>query len=311
MKMMKVDKVLAKKYKISKEESAVLYKRSKGEKVIYVIMFCIFFVYAVSLVFPFLWLLVNSFQNRIIYQINMSDGNAFALPKKLEIANYIYAFKELSYNGSNIFNMFFNSIWYTGIHIAGNVLMCSFTGYCLAKYNFKGKNIIHTVIIFSMTIPIVGTTGAAFKLMSDLHIYNTPFYVILTSLSGIGMNFLILYGFFRNISWSYAEAAFMDGASHFTVFFKIMLPMARPIILTLSIMSGITYWNEYMNVLLYLPDYPTIASGLFSVSRTLPRLGNTPAYFAALVISLLPVLVVFSLFSDVIMKNFTVGGLKG
>ena len=108
---MKVDKVLAKKYKISKEESAVLYKRSKGEKVIYVIMFCIFFVYAVSLVFPFLWLLVNSFQNRIIYQINMSDGNAFALPKKLEIANYIYAFKELSYNGSNIFNMFFGIKW--------------------------------------------------------------------------------------------------------------------------------------------------------------------------------------------------------
>ena len=308
---MKTDKVLRKRFNIPKEEASILYKRSKGEKVIYVIAFTIFAVYALSLIFPFLWLLVNSFQNKIIYQINMSDGNAFALPKRWELANYIYAFKELSYNGSNIFNMFFNSIWYTGIHIGGGILMSSFTGYCLSKYDFKVKNLMHAIIIFSMTIPIVGTAGATFKLMSDLNIYNTPFYVLFTSLSGIGLNFLIMYGFFKNISWSYAEAAFIDGASHFTVFFKIMLPMAKPIIFTLSIMSGITYWNEYMNVLLYLPDFPTIASGLFSVSRTLPRLGNTPAYFAALVISLLPVLVIFSLFSDVIMKNFTVGGLKG
>ncbi len=309
--MIKTDKVLRKRFKISKEDASILYKRSRGEKVIYVIVFLIFAIYAISLIFPFLWLLINSFQNKIIYQINMSEGNAFAFPKKFEIANYIYAFKELSYNGSNIFNMFFNSIWYTGVHIGGGVLMSSFTGYCLAKYNFKGKNLMHAIIIFSMTIPIVGTTGAAFKLMSDLKIYNTPFYVLFTSLSGIGLNFLIMYGFFKNISWSYAEAAFIDGASHYTVFFKIMLPMAKPIVFTLSIMSGITYWNEYMNVLLYLPDYPTIASGLFSVSRTLPRLGNTPAYFAALVISLVPVLIIFSLFSDVIMKNFTVGGLKG
>lgn len=308
---MKTDKILRKRFNIPKVESSILYRRSKGEKVIYIIVFIIFALYALTLIFPFLWLLVNSFQNKIMYQINMSDGNAFALPKRWEIGNYIYAFKELSYNGSNIFNMFFNSIWYTALHIGGGILMSSFTGYCLSKYKFKLKNLMHAVIIFSMTIPIVGTTGAAFKLMSDLNIYNTPFYVLFTSLSGIGLNFLIMYGFFKNIPWSYAEAAFIDGASHFTVFFKIMLPMAKPIIFTLSIMSGITYWNEYMNVLLYLPDYPTIASGLFSVSRTLPRLGNTPAYFAALVISLLPVLIIFSLFSDVIMKNFTVGGLKG
>ncbi|MFR6641464.1 MAG: hypothetical protein ACLUSP_09205 [Christensenellales bacterium] len=76
-------------------------------------------------------------------------------------------------------------------------------------------------------------------------------------------------------------------------------------------MNGIGAWNAYMDVLLYNPDWPTLASGLYGLSRTLPRLGNTPAYYAALVIALIPILVLFCIFSDKIMKNFSVGGLKG
>ena len=66
-----------------------------------------------------------------------------------------------------------------------------------------------------------------------------------------------------------------------------------------------------MDVLLYNPDWPTVASGLYGLSRTLPRLGNTPAYYAALVISIIPLLLVFIIFSDKVMANFSVGGLKG
>lgn len=304
--------LLAKKRKQMKQsESALLYKRTKWEKVIYIVVFVLFFAYALSLILPFVWLVINSLQDKLSYEINMALGDAFALPEKLDWSNYVYAFSELSANGTNIFGMFFNSIWYTLFIVGGGVLMSSFTGYILAKYRFGARNFIYGVIIFTMTVPIVGTTGAMFKLVNQLGIYNTPWYVILTHLSGTGLNFLIMYGFFKNIAWSYAEAAFIDGASHHGVFFRIMLPQAKPAMLTLAIMSGITAWNEYMNVLLYLPSYPTIASGLYSVSRTLPRSGNSPAYYAALVISLIPVLVVFICFSDAIMKNFTVGGLKG
>ncbi len=294
------------------EESSVLFKRSKVEKVIFAIVFVVFAAYAVSLVFPFLWLIVNSFQDKIAYQVNAATGRPFALPEKIVWDNYIYAFKELSYNGSNIFGMFFNSVWYTLLRVGGAVLMSSCTGYIISKYKFKLNGFIYAVIIFSMTVPTVGTTGAMFKLVDDtLHIYNTPLYVLLHYLTGTGMNFLVMYGFFKNVSWNYAEAAFIDGAGHFRVFVHIMLPQAKMVMLTLAIISGITAWNEYMDVLLYLPDFPTIASGMYGVSRTLPRSGNTPAYYAALVISIIPVLVLFSCFSDTIMKNFSVGGLKG
>ena len=293
-------------------EAAILYQRSKGEKVLYAIVFIIFLAYAVSLLFPLFWLLVNSLQDRTIYELNQMYGEGFAFPTSLHWENYSYAFTQLSYNGANIFMMFFNSIWYTLAWVLGGVLMSAFTGYALAKYRFKARGLMYGAIIFTMTVPTVGTTGAMFNLVYNvLHLYDSPLYVILKHLCGTGLNFLVMYGFFKNVSWSYAEAAFMDGAGHARVFFSIMLPMALPATVTLGILSGISAWNEYMDVLMYLPSFPTIASGMYGVSRTLPREGNSPAYFAALVISMIPVLVVFSCFSNVIMKNFAVGGLKG
>ncbi len=294
------------------EESAILYKRTGPEKVLYGFVFVVFLIYALSLILPFVWLFINSLQDKTVYEMNLVLNKPFAFPKKLDWSNYAYAFQKLTYNDTNIFGMFFNSIWYTLVRIFGGVLASALTGYALAKYEFKGRNVIFAIIVFSMTVPIVGTTGATFKLVNDvLHIYNTPFYPILKYFSGIGMNFLVMYGFFKNISWSYAEAAFIDGASHSKVFFSVMLPQATSAVITLSILTGITAWNEYMDVLLYLPNFPTIASGLYGVSRTLPREGYSTAYFAALVISLIPVLITFCCFSDVIMKNFAVGGLKG
>lgn len=293
-------------------ESSILYQRSKGEKVLFGIVFVLFFLYAASLIFPLLWLLINSLQDRTIYEVNLALGNAFEFPSALHWGNYSYAFTQLSYNGANIFMMFFNSIWYTLAYTLGGVLMSAFTGYALAKYRFKLRGFMYGVIIFTMTIPTVGTTGALFNLVYNvLHIYDSPLYVILKHLCGTGLNFLVLYGFFRNVSWSYAEAAFMDGAGHARVFFSIMLPQALPAIVTLSIVSGIAAWNDYMDVLMYLPSFPTIASGMYGVSRTLPRQGYSTVYFAALVISMLPILILFTCFSNVIMKNFAVGGLKG
>ena len=300
------------KRKKKEEEAAILYKRTAAEKVLYAFVFAVFTLYALSLILPFLWLIINSLQDKTTYEINLVLGKTFAFPKKLDWSNYAYAFQKLTYNNTNIFGMFFNSVWYTFVRIFGGVIASAFTGYALAKYTFRGRNVIFAVIIFSMTVPIVGTTGATFKLVNDiLHIYNTPFYPILKYFSGIGMNFLVMYGFFKNISWSYAEAAFIDGASHSKVFFKVMLPQATSAVITLGILTGITAWIEYMDVLLYLPNFPTIASGLYGLSRTLPREGYSTAYFAALVISLVPVFVTFCCFSDVIMKNFAVGGLKG
>ncbi len=302
------------------ENKQVLYKPNKkrhfwtggvtSQKVVFSVVFVLFAIYALSMIIPFCILILYSLENNIAYEINL--GQPFRFPDKLVFDNYIYAFSELEYRGTGFFGMVFNSLWYTAIATVGPLAANTCVGYAVSKYKFKLRNVYYGVLIFCMTVPIIGTTGATMKLYTDLGLYNTgPLLQIMTHLGAGGIGFLVIYAFFKNISWEYAEAALIDGAGHFTVFFRIMVPMAIPAMGALALINGIGAWNAYQDVLLYNPDWPTLASGLYGLSRTLPRLGNTPAYYAALVISLIPILVIFCLFSDKIMKNFSVGGLKG
>lgn len=298
------------------KENSILDKRSRGEKVLFGIVFVLFMVYCATLLFPFLYLLVNSFKGGLEYINDLNNGTSMALPDKWMFKNYISAFSEMAMvdsmgNEVHLYTMFFNSIWYSVVSVFCGVAASALTSYCLAKYRFRLRGFFYGIAIFSLTIPIVGSTGASFKLVTALGIYNTPLYPILANFSGFGFNFLVLYGFFSNLSWSYAEAVFIDGGGHGTVFFKIMLPQAWPAMLTLAIMAFITSWNDYMTVLLYIPDFPTLASGIYRIQLSLTRGGNYPIYFAGLLVSVVPVIILFSCFSNVIMKNFTVGGLKG
>ena len=302
------------------DNKQVLYKPNKkkhfwtggitSQKVVFSVVFVLFAIYALSMIIPFCILILYSLENNIAYEINL--GQPFRFSDKLVFDNYIYAFSELEYRGTGFFGMVFNSVWYTAIATVGPLLANTCVGYAVSKYKFKLRNVYYGVLIFCMTVPIIGTTGATMQLYADLRLYNTgPLLQLFTRLGAGGIGFLVIYAFFKNISWEYAEAALIDGAGHFTVFFRIMVPMAIPAMGALALINGIAAWNAYQDVLLYNPDWPTLASGLYGLSRTLPRLGNTPAYYAALVISLIPILIIFCLFSDKIMKNFSVGGLKG
>lgn len=299
------------------KEVNILSKRSASEKVLFAFVFVIFAIYALSLLFPLFYLFTTSFKESYAYETDIINGSLFALPKlnALDFKNYSEALSKmfiLDTYGREIYlyEMFFNSIWYTLGSSFGGVLVSSFTAYALSKYRFVGRNAIYAVIIFTMTIPIIGSTGSTLKLLSAIGIYNTPFFLI-TALSGFGFNFMILYGFFKSLPWSYAEAVFIDGGGHFTAFFKIMLPQAKASIITLVIMAGIGAWNDYTTSLLYMPDFPTIASGLYRVQEVAVDTGDIPMYFAGLMMSVIPVIVLFSCCSDTIMKNFTMGGLKG
>ena len=161
-----------------------------------------------------------------------------------------------------------------------------------------------------MILPVVGSLPASYKLRIDLGIYDTPWQLI-TATGGFGFNFLILYGFFNNVSWSYAEAALVDGASDDRIFWRIMLPQAAPAILTLTILSFIGGWNDYMGPILYYPSYPTLASGLYLYELIAKRTGNYPIYFAGALISIIPILIIFIAFQDTIVTSVSAGGLKG
>ena len=296
------------------KESSILDKRGKREKILFGVVFVLFAFYAISLVFPFLYMFMNSLKSSDEYLLQ--DSN-LALPVDWLFSNYGKAFTEMEVKnsiGESIYfpMMFVNSIWYSVLCTVSGVFASALTSYCVAKYKFRLRGFLYGLAIFSMTIPIVGNTGSFFKLVNQLGLYNSPLYAIAANFGGFGFNFLVLYGFFRSSPWSYAEATFIDGGGHATVFFRIMLPQAWPAMLTLCIMAFIGAWNDYMTMILYLPDFPTIASGLYEVQSSIQRGdgGEYPVYYAALLIACVPIIVLFAAFSNIIMSNFTIGGLK-
>lgn len=286
-------------------------KKINAYRVVLAVVFIIFTIYAVTLIYPLIWAFINSLKTNREY-----FNNPFSLPAEWLFSNYITAFEEIAVRNSshaviNLFGMFFNSIWFTlGTSLLG-VAVSTMTAYVVSKYDFKMKNFIYGLAVFIMIIPIVGNLPAQYKLYSQLGFRNSPLLLIAYA-GGFGFNFIILYGYFKNVSWSYAEAAFVDGASNLRVFLSIMIPQAIPAITSLFIISAIGSWNDYMTPLLYLPDYPTLSSGLFRFKEIMNTSGsNFPVYFAGILLSVIPIMVLFAFFSETIMANTVAGGLKG
>ncbi len=285
---------------------ALLDRRFGADKIVFAVVFAVFLIHAITLLIPVGWMMLSSLKGSLEY----AGGDAFAMPERWRFDNFSMAFEVLNVGDTDFFGMIFNSLWYTGIVTALGVFMPAITGYVMSKYQFPGRQLIFTIAITCMVIPIVGNTASFMKLVADIGVYDSPLFAVVTSLGGFGGSFLVYYGFFKSVSWSYAEAAEIDGAGEFRVFFKIMLPQAMPILLTYAITGAITNWNEYNTMILYLPAYPTLASGLFEYQANAIRLANYPVYYAGLLISMIPTLLLFSIFSSRIMTSISLGGLK-
>ncbi len=274
------------------------------------IVFVILLVYALTLIYPFLWTFINSLKDNAEFY-----DDSFGLPKTWRFSNYIEIMDYLRVAKSNplyyasFLEMFFNSIWYTAGVAGLGVLSSAMVGYALAKYTFPGRNLLYAIAIFVMLIPIVGSLPALYRFIYNAGLNNSPLYLV-TATGGLGFNFIILFGFFRNVSWSYAEAAFVDGASNWTVFLRIMLPQAMSSIFSLIIIASIGAWNDYLSPLMFLPDFPTVTSGLFSFSVA-GAVRSKPLYFAGILVSMLPIFLLFVIFQNSIMDNVVAGGLKG
>ena len=299
-----------------KGDGSILTTHKGVEKPLFLIAAIVFSVQCASLFLPILWMFIMSFKTGTAY----SFESAFQFPKimsfkpfafLLDYQNYTQAYKNLYHemSGTTFFGLVFNSIWYTVFQAGFACFTPCLTGYVMSKYRFRGREFIYAVAIVSLTVPIVGSGASTMKLFHLLHLYNNPLRLVVGGLAGFGGSFIVYYGFWKGVSWAYAEAAQIDGAGPYTVLFKVMLPQALPVMLTYFITGAIGAWNEYESIILYMPDFPTLAVGLFEFQST--ARGDMPAYYAGLVISMIPTLTIFAIFSDKIMRSVSIGGLKG
>ncbi len=279
-------------------------KRSGTDLAFMWIMFDLFVLYAISLLFPFLWCLMNSFKGmqEFFYNVN-------GLPEKWYFDNWKNSLTLSIDNNITIPQMYLNSVILTVGCTFFSMFSCSATAYVLTKFDFYGKSAIYTAAIVIMMIPTMGSMAAMYRLYNTIGLINTYTGIFITAMGGFGSGFLLLYGFYRNLSWTYAEAAQIDGAGHFRIYFGIMLPMAVPALTAVGILTGIGFWNDYFTVYMYAPGKANIAYGIQRISSEAGA--DLPQVFAAMMLSVIPVLVVFACFQKTIMQNTAVGGVKG
>lgn len=293
----------------------IFQKKTKGEQALHIVMIVILSAWCLTFLFPLLWLLIQSLFDRNSYAIDLILYGKFSLPKVWHFENYLDAFSvlEVETGGTktNFFGMLFNSLWFIAIGETWCLLWPVMVGYIFSKYRFPGRSSLYAVVIFAITVPVIGASGAYYKLIDFFNLYDTgPLFVIITGLGGFESSMLIYYGIFKGISWSYAESVFIDGGGHTRAFFSVMLPQAMPAISAMMVTSLISLWNQYEQFIMYLPSFPTVATGLYYVSLST---NDTPQvlYYSGLIISIVPVLIIYALMAEKMMKNLSIGGLKG
>lgn len=280
-------------------------KKRPGEIVLFAMVFLIFVIYAVMLFYPLIWGLLSSFKSVKDY-----NNSPFSFPSVWHFENYIEAIKTISDDGMSFTQMLWNSVWFA---VGSAIIHMEFTSayaYVLNKYNFRGRKFLYGLCLFMMAVPIGASFVSTYRLMHNLHLTNS-YLILLTSINVYGMKLILCYSYYNNISNAYVEAAQIDGANFYTIYFKAMRPQATPILLTLMVLEFIEKWNDYMGPLLYLSKMPTLATGLYRYQSIVEWSGNYPVLFAGIFICTLPLFIIFIFFSNKLMDNISVGGLKG
>ncbi len=278
-------------------------KMDKAHRPILIALCVVFFIYTITLIFPFAWMIYNSVRDHIDFMFRLWE-----VPNQILFSNYLDVFSEF-----DLLPMLGNSIIICVAVPTLTIFMSSCLAYALTKFNFKINKIIYLIAISNMFIPVAGSVASMFKLMSDLHLINNHFGFIIMSSAGTGFNFLLMYATFKNISPTYSEAAEIDGAGQWRTFLQIIMPQVIPVCTSIWLISFIGVWSAYETPYLFLRSHETIATGIKSISDSVEggeMNGQYPKLFCAIIITTIPMIVLFLVFQNKIMSFSMGGGIK-
>nr|WP_246183403.1 carbohydrate ABC transporter permease [Paenibacillus methanolicus] len=258
---------------------------------------------AVLQVFPLIWLLFFSLKdNQEVF--NMSP---FALPTDPKWENYAKVWTE-----GNISRYFFNSVWYTVAAVVLTVLLASLVTFALTRMNWKLKKPVLGLFMVGIMIPIHSTLIPLFQMFMKANLTDHPLSIILTYTAfNLPLTIMILLGFYQTLPREVEEAAVMDGCSVNRIFFQIILPMTASVIATTVIINMIYNWNEFVfvNTFISSDGLKTLTVGIQNFIGQYTT--DWGAIGATLMISILPILIVFFILSNRIVEGMTAGSVKG
>jgi N-acetylglucosamine transport system permease protein len=260
--------------------------------------------WALMVIFPFLWMTVTSLKTDP--EILFSPWN---LPDSLQWSNFSRAWTD-----AHIGRYFVNSLIVIIPSLAGTLLVSAMAAYVLARFEFPGRRALYYLFMAGLMFPVFLALVPLFFLVQDLKMTSTYQGLILVYIAySLPFTIFFLTGFFRTLPSEVGEAALVDGASHYRIFFNIMLPMAAPGLIAMGIFNFLGQWNQFLLPLVLMPDENkyVLSQGLAFLAIQQGYANDYSALFAAMTITMIPTLAVYVLFQRRLESGLTAGALKG
>ncbi|TVX97430.1 carbohydrate ABC transporter permease [Cohnella terricola] len=269
------------------------------------LFYALLIIWGISVLYPLLWTLLDA----------LKDNGQFFLHSPWALPNLPLIWENFSYvwDKYNFGAYFVNSLIVTAGSTVLGLILAATTAYVLARYKFRGSGGLYLLYISSMMIPFVLALIPLFFLMNSMQLINTKIGLIMVYASSIlAFGIFVLVGFFKSLPKELEEAAITDGASHYGTFFRVMLPLSQPGLITVAIVNILNIWNEYIvgTVLVNDPKQYTIPVEIGVMQAEMQYRTEWGPLFAGLFISIVPVLIIYIFFQRRIASGITAGAIK-
>ncbi len=261
-------------------------------------------LWAVAVIFPFVWMIVTSLKAdpEIL-------SSPWRLPASLQWDNFARAWTE-----ARIGRFFLNTLGVLAGSLTGTLLVSAMAAYVLSRFSFPGRQAIFYGFVAGLMFPVFLALVPLYFLVDDLGLLGTyPGLILVYIAYSLPFTIFFLTAFFKTLPNELGEAAILDGASQYQIFFQVMLPLAKPGLVAMGIFNFLGQWNQFLLPLVLMPneDRYLLSQGLYFLAVQQGYQNDYGALFAAMVITMIPTLIVYVLFQRRLEAGLTAGALKG
>jgi multiple sugar transport system permease protein len=255
---------------------------------------------ATCALFPILWAMSGSLKTT--GEVTMPK----LFPAHAQWSNYRDVFAVMPF-----WRMFFNSVLYAGCVSVGQVFFCSLAGYAFARLRFRGRDTLFVLYLGTLMVPLTVTVIPQFILMRLAGLTDTPWAMIVPGLFGSAFGTYLMRQFFRTLPDELEEAAILDGCSPWQIYWRILLPHAKPAVMVLAVLTWVNVWNDFLWPLLMIQrsSIATLTLGLVRMKGEYTA--RWPVLMAASILILLPLLLVYAVAQRAFIRGIAVTGLGG
>lgn len=280
-------------------------------------LFTVLVVYVLIMLVMLWWVVITASKEYINDYKSFKDGipsNIIGLPKTFALFSNLSAVSD-GFANFTLIQMALNTVLYALGCSLSKVIVTCIVAYLCSRYENWCSKIVYVIVVVTMIIPIVGSQAAEIQMAKELLLYDKIWGMWLMRANFLGMYFLVFYAVFKSMPKGYYEAATIDGASDMQVMIKIALPLVKYTFLSIFLILFIEYWNDYLIPNLYLPSYKTLSLALYQQSQAqelkINKIAQVTYVMTTVLIVTIPVVILFAIFSERLMGNLSVGGLKG